>query len=61
MEEAAEQQEDSHVEYAVLDKAGRLQIPAGYLEDGGFHRSNKVRVEVEEGKIVLYPPDKDSA
>jgi ABC-type lipoprotein export system ATPase subunit len=60
LEEAAEQQ-DSHVEYAVLDKAGRLQIPAGYLEDGGFHRSNKVRVEVEEGKIVLYPPDKDSA
>ncbi len=61
LEETAEQQEDSHVEYAVLDKAGRLQIPAGYLEDGGFHRSNKVRVEVEDGKIVLYPPDKDSA
>lgn len=59
--ETAEQEADSHIEYAVLDKAGRLQIPAGYLEDGGFHRSNKVRVEVEEGKIVLYPPDQDSA
>ncbi|MHA7966526.1 ABC transporter ATP-binding protein [Paenibacillus sp. CAU 1782] len=59
--DTAEQEEDSHIEYAVLDKAGRLQIPAGYLEDGGFHQSNKVRVEVEDGKIILYPPDQDSA
>ncbi len=56
-----EPEEDSHIEYAVLDKAGRLQIPAGYLKDGGFHRSNKVRVEVEEGKIVLYPPDQGTS
>ncbi|MCM3629845.1 ABC transporter ATP-binding protein [Paenibacillus glycanilyticus] len=49
----AEQQ--SHIEYAVLDKAGRLQIPAGYLDAEGFKDSNKVRVEMEEGRIILYP------
>jgi ABC-type lipoprotein export system ATPase subunit len=55
--EAAE--EESHVEYAVLDKAGRLQIPSGYLESLGLSSTagNKVRVSVEEGRIVLEPPE----
>lgn len=48
---------DSHIEYAVVDKAGRLQIPAGYLDAGEFKNSNKVRVEMEEGRIVLYPQE----
>ncbi|NIK68095.1 ABC transporter ATP-binding protein [Paenibacillus sp. BK720] len=47
----------SHIEYAVLDKAGRLQIPAGYLDAEGFKDSNKVRVELEEGRIILYPQE----
>ncbi|TYP76829.1 ABC transporter ATP-binding protein [Paenibacillus methanolicus] len=55
-EYAAEEQE-SHVEYAVLDQAGRLQIPAGYLDSEGFKNANKVRVEKEEGRIVLLPPE----
>ncbi|MFB9327733.1 ABC transporter ATP-binding protein [Paenibacillus aurantiacus] len=55
-EYAAEGQE-SHVEYAVLDQAGRLQIPAGYLDAHGFKNANKVRVEKEEGRIVLLPPE----
>lgn len=52
-------EEESHVEYAVLDKAGRLQIPSGYLESLGLSSTsgNKVRVSVEEGRIVLEPPD----
>ncbi|THF74068.1 ABC transporter ATP-binding protein [Cohnella fermenti] len=49
--------DDSHVEYAVVDKAGRLQIPAGYLDADGFKGGNKVRVQMEEGRIVLYPPE----
>lgn len=48
---------ESHIEYAVVDKAGRLQIPAGYLDLGGFKDSNKVRVEMEDGRIILYPPE----
>ena len=49
--------EESHVEYAVIDKAGRLQIPAGYLESIGLKHNNKVRVTLEAGKISLLPPE----
>ncbi|MDU0205281.1 MULTISPECIES: ABC transporter ATP-binding protein [Paenibacillus] len=51
-------EEDSHVEYAVVDKAGRLQIPANFLDSIGASRTNKVRVAMEDGRIVLLPPDK---
>lgn len=54
--EAAPEQ-DSHVEYAVLDQAGRLQIPTGYLESIGLKNSNKIQVTLEDGKIVLLPPE----
>lgn len=56
-EEETERISNSHIEYAVIDKAGRLQIPAGYLDAEEFKNSNKVRVEMEEGRIVLYPPE----
>ncbi|REE82717.1 ABC-type lipoprotein export system ATPase subunit [Paenibacillus taihuensis] len=49
--------EESHVEYAVIDKAGRLQIPATYLQAEEFKEKNKVRVEMEDGRIILYPPE----
>ena len=55
--EEKQKMSDSHIEYAVIDKAGRLQIPAGYLDAEEFKDSNKVRVEMEEGRIVLYPPN----
>jgi ABC-type lipoprotein export system ATPase subunit len=51
-------EEDSHVEYAVVDKAGRLQIPANYLESIGAAGTNKIRVEMENGRIILLPQDK---
>ncbi|MCR8631273.1 ABC transporter ATP-binding protein [Paenibacillus radicis (ex Xue et al. 2023)] len=50
------QEEDSHVEYAVIDQAGRLQIPANYLETIGMKDSNKIQVTLEDGRIVLLPP-----
>lgn len=46
----------SHVEYALLDKAGRLQIPAAYLESIGAKDANKVKLELAEGSIVVTPP-----
>lgn len=52
-----EAEEDTHIEYAVLDKAGRLQVPSGYLEAIGLSNSNKIQVTLEEGKIVLTPPE----
>ncbi|SDN23159.1 ABC-type lipoprotein export system, ATPase component [Paenibacillus sp. yr247] len=52
------EEEDSHVEYAVVDKAGRLQIPANFLESIGASSTHKVRVAMEDGRIVLLPQDK---
>jgi ABC-type glutathione transport system ATPase component len=55
----AGKQEDaeSHVEYAVMDQYGRLQIPSGHLESVGLKGAKKVRVSLEDGRIVLLPPE----
>ena len=50
-------EEESHVEYAVLDRAGRLQIPTNYLESIGIKNTNKVQLTLEDGKIVILPPE----
>lgn len=47
--------EDVHEEFAVLDKAGRVQIPREYLESIGVS-GNKIRIEVENGRIVIDAP-----
>jgi ABC-type lipoprotein export system ATPase subunit len=49
-------EEESHVEYTVMDAFGRLQIPAGALDSVGLKDAGRVRVTVEEGRIVLLPP-----
>ncbi len=51
-EEAAEA---GHEELSVLDRAGRLQIPKEYLEELGLKGGDKVRVELEDGRICIYP------
>ena len=48
--------EDPHEEFAVLDKAGRVQIPRDLLESIGVS-GNKVRLEVVDGKIVIAAPE----
>ena len=53
--EHIEKDEESHDEYVVLDSAGRLQIPPEYREALGS--GNRLRVEVEDGKIVLKVPE----
>ena len=45
-------QVDSHEEYSILDKAGRVQLSKEALETIGID-SNKVRVEVKDGKIII--------
>jgi ABC-type lipoprotein export system ATPase subunit len=57
-EEEDQEEEDSHVELAVLDDAGRLQIPRDYLDAAGFKSDiNKVQIELQEdGSIVLLNP-----
>ncbi|WP_041808561.1 ABC transporter ATP-binding protein [Evansella cellulosilytica] len=51
-----EEEEDTHVEYAVLDRAGRIQVPREYLDSIEIGDSNKLEVVLEDGKIVLLNP-----
>lgn len=44
--------QDTHEEYSVLDKAHRLQLTEEMLEEAGID-SNKVRVEVMDGKVII--------
>lgn len=44
--------EDSHDEYSVLDKAGRVQLNQEMLEAAGID-SNKVKIRVEDGKVII--------
>lgn len=47
--------EDTQEEYAVLDKAGRVQIPREMLEKLGIS-DQKVRLEIRDGSVVLSAP-----
>ena len=49
--------EDAHDEFAVLDKAGRVQIPKEILEQMGLE-GNKVQLELVDGKLVISTPNK---
>ena len=53
------EEEDTHEELVVLDRVGRLQVPQEYLNALGLEGKNKVKVELEGGKIVLVNPDDD--
>jgi len=57
-EEVQEEQEDTHEELIVLDRAGRLQIPSDYLEKLGLKGSNKIKLELEGDRIILFNPEK---
>lgn len=50
-----QQEEQAHEEVSVLDRAGRLQIPKEYLEELGLRGGDKVRVELEDDRISIYP------
>jgi len=51
-----QQNQETHEELAVLDRAGRLQLPREYLEALGLTGQNKIKVELEGDRIVLLPP-----
>jgi len=47
--------EETHDEFAILDRAGRLQIPREMLNAIGV-ADNKVHLSLEDGKIILTAP-----
>lgn len=49
-------QEETQDEYAIIDRAGRVQIPAEILEE--LHlKDNKVIIGFHDGKVVLSKPE----
>ena len=48
--------QETHDEYALLDRAGRLQIPREMLDALNLS-GNRLRVEMAEGRIVLTAPE----
>lgn len=46
------QEEETQEEFAIIDRAGRIQIPKSMLSEAGIEQ-NKLRMEVQDGKIVL--------
>ena len=55
MEEA-----DTHQELAVVDRAGRLQVPGDYLRALGVDGRDRLRVELEDDRIVLRRPTEEA-
>ncbi len=49
----AERNEHTHTELIVLDRAGRLQLPAEYISELRLSTPGRVRADIEEGRIVL--------
>jgi len=52
-------EEEEQEEFAVIDRAGRLQIPKEYLEKLGLTDKNKLKVEMENGQIIIKAPHTD--
>lgn len=50
-------EEEVQEEFAVLDRAGRIQIPSELLQEMGM-KGNKVKLELVDGKIVIEKPAK---
>ncbi len=48
-------EEETQDEYAIVDRAGRLQIPRHMLDDLKLE-DNKIKVTYEEGKVYLTKP-----
>lgn len=53
-----QEQEEVHEEYAVLDRAGRVQLPREILEEIGLE-SNKVKLELVNNQIIITKPETD--
>ena len=47
---------EQHVELAIVDATGRLQIPRGYLDKIGIKGRSRLRVEMEGERVVIYNP-----
>lgn len=56
--ETPDMMDDTHEEYSVLDKAHRVQLSDDMLAAAGID-TNKVRVSIEDGKVVITGENKE--
>lgn len=54
-----DKEEETHQEFAVLDRTGRLQLPQEYLDQMNLKGKHRVKLEYDEGRIIIEPPDKE--
>ncbi len=52
--------EDTQEEYAIMDKAGRVQIPKEMLAEMGLS-DQKVKIEMKDGQVVISAPQKEES
>lgn len=52
-------QENTQEEYAIVDRVGRVQIPAELMESMGL-KGNKVSISMHDGDVVISNPQKNS-
>lgn len=52
--------EDTQEEYAIIDRAGRVQIPSDLLESIGL-KGNKVKIAIHDGKVIISNPEEGPA
>ncbi len=50
-------EKDTHEEFVVLDRVGRMQLPREYMEKHGLKASSKLRFVYEGKRIILEPFD----
>jgi ABC-type lipoprotein export system ATPase subunit len=49
--------DDSHDEFLVLDRVGRLQLPEDFIKELRFGKNKRVKAEMVDGRIILTNPD----
>ncbi len=48
-------EKDTHEEFVVLDRVGRMQLPREYMDKHGLKASSKLRFVYEDSRIILEP------
>lgn len=49
----------THDEFAILDKNGRIQIPADFIKAIDADKTNKIQISLQDDHIVLSNPNSD--
>ncbi len=54
------EESDTHEELVVVDRHGRLKLPEEYLGATGISKNSRIKMDVEDNKIVIYRQKDDN-